>query len=224
MRSRIALTALAVTALAAAATACGPENSDAPAAGAAPTTAPPAASAPAAAPSASAPGTPAAPGKSAAPAASTKPTATTPAAPAPGSPGDKTGYGQACGTNDLTFGAKMETQAGGYILVTAKAKAGITCVLPATHPVIAFGSGGIEARNAEQAAGAPITLTGSAVAYVGINPKSTNTDQNIEFKDVIIGISAGDPDPASIPVGSVKVDKPVVTNWHTNAKDAVPGV
>ncbi|MEU1504420.1 hypothetical protein [Kitasatospora sp. NPDC005748] len=224
MRSRIALTALAVTALAAAATACGPENSDAPAAGAAPTTAPPAASAPAAAPSASAPGTPAAPGKSAAPAASTKPTATTPAAPAPGNPGDKTGYGQACGTNDLTFGAKMETQAGGYILVTAKAKAGITCVLPATHPVIAFGSGGIEARNAEQAAGAPITLTGSAVAYVGINPKSTNTDQNIEFKDVIIGIAAGDPDPASIPVGSVKVDKPVVTNWHTNAKDAVPGV
>ncbi|MFD9597729.1 hypothetical protein ACFWA9_33925 [Kitasatospora sp. NPDC059973] len=227
MRSRIALTALAVTALAAAATACGPENSDAPAAGAAPTTAPPAASAPAAAPSASAPGTPAAPGKSAAPAApaaSTKPTSTTPAAPAPGNPGDKTGYGQACGTNDLTFGAKMETQAGGYILVTAKAKAGITCVLPATHPVIAFGSGGIEARNAEQAAGAPITLTGTAVAYVGINPKSTNTDQNVEFKDVIIGVAAGDPDPASIPVGSVKVDKPVVTNWHTNAKDAVPGV
>lgn len=118
----------------------------------------------------------------------------------------------------------METQAGGYIQISAKAKAGITCVLPGDHPVIAFGSGGIEAANAEQAVGTPITLSGSTVAYAGINPKSTNTNQVIEFKDVIIAIGKGDANPASIPVGSVKVDKPVVTNWHTNAKDAVPGV
>ncbi|MGV9267685.1 hypothetical protein ACWDRR_23840 [Kitasatospora sp. NPDC003701] len=216
MRSRIALAALAVTALAATATACGPENSDAPAtAGGAPTTAAPTA-APTTAPPAAAPtsAAPAAPSKSAKPSAST---------PAPGA-GDKTGYGQACGANDLTFSAKMESQAGGYIQISVKAKAGITCVLPGQHPVIAFGSGGIEATNAEQAAGAPITLSGSTVAYAGINPKSTNTNQVIEFKDVIIAIGQGDPNPASIPVGTVKVDKPVVTNWHTSAKDAVPGI
>jgi hypothetical protein len=219
MRSRIALTALAVTALAVTATACDPEGSDqASGSGSAPTTAAVASTAPpAAAPTKAAPT--AAASTAATPAKSAKPTATSTA----GS-GDKTGYGQACGANDLTFSAKMETQAGGYILISAKAKAGITCVLPGEHPVIAFGSGGIEATNAEQAVGQPITLSGSAVAYAGVNPKSTNNDQVIEFNDVIIGIGNPDPDPASIPVGAVNVDKPVVTNWHTNAKDAVPGV
>ncbi|MFI9329964.1 hypothetical protein ACIGZJ_20755 [Kitasatospora sp. NPDC052868] len=216
MRSRIALAALAVTALAATATACGPDNGDAPTAvGGAPTTA-----APAAAPSTAAPTTapPAAAPTSTAPSKPAKPST-----PAPGA-GDKTGHGQACGANDLTFSAKLETQAGGYIQISAKAKPGITCVLSGEHPVIAFGSGGIEAANAEQAVGAPITLSGSTVVYAGINPKSTNTNQAIEFKDVIIGIGNGDPNPVSIPVGTVKVDKPVVTNWHTSAKDAVPGV
>ncbi|MFC8451586.1 hypothetical protein [Kitasatospora sp. NPDC057223] len=222
MRSRIALTALAVTALAVTATACDPEGSDqASGAGPAPTTAAVASTAPpAAAPTKAAPTAAASTAAtSATPAKSAKPTATSTA----GS-GDKSGYGQACGANDLTFSAKMETQAGGYILISAKAKAGITCVLPGEHPVIAFGSGGIEATNAEQAVGQPITLTGSAVAYAGVNPKSTNNDQVIQFTDVIIGIGNPDPDPASIPVGAVNVDKPVVTNWHTSAKDAVPGV
>ncbi|MEV0532762.1 hypothetical protein [Kitasatospora sp. NPDC050463] len=219
MRSRIALTALAVTALAAAATACGPENSDAPSAAgtaattaaAAPTTAAPTTAPPAAAPTSAAP-------TSAAPAKSAKPSASTPG------PGDKTGYGQSCGANDLTFSAKLETQAGGYLQITAKAKPGITCVLSGEHPVIAFGSGGIEAANAEQAVGTPITLSGSTVAYAGVNPKSSKDNQAIEFRDVIIGIGNADPNPASIPVGAVKVDKPIVTNWHTSAKDAVPGV
>ena len=208
MRARIALTALAVTALAAAATACGPENGDAPsAAGPAPTTASAATTTP-----------PAAAPTSAAPAKSAKPSAAAPGA------GDKTGYGQACGANDLTFSAKLETQAGGYLQITAKAKPGITCVLSGEHPVIAFGSGGIEAANAEQAVGTPITLSGSTVAYAGINPKSTKDNQAVEFKDVIVAIGHTDPNPVSIPVGSIKVDKPVVTNWHTSAKDAVPGV
>ncbi|MCX5215308.1 DUF4232 domain-containing protein [Kitasatospora sp. NBC_00240] len=214
MRSRVVLAALAVAALTVTATACGPENSDpASGKGAAPTTAAAASTAP---PAAASPTAAATPAKSAKPGAATSASAS--------ASGGKSGYGQACGANDLTFGAKMETQAGGYIQISAKAKPGITCVLPGEHPVIAFGSGGIEAANAEQAVGRPITLTGSAVAYAGINPKSTNNDQVVEFKDVIIGVGAADPNPASIPVGSVKVDKPVVTNWHTDAKDAVPGV
>ncbi|MBV6699657.1 DUF4232 domain-containing protein [Kitasatospora aureofaciens] len=203
MRSRIALTAAAIAALTATATACGPDNSDtSSAASSAPTTAkPPVAAAPTATP------TP------------TKPVAASPtksAAPTPG--------GKACGANDLTISARLETQAGGYIQISAKAKPGVTCTLPGEHPVIAFGSRGIEAGNAEQAVGQPITLTGGVVAYAGINPKSTNNDQSVEFNDVIVAIGNADPNPVSIPVGHIKVDKAVVTNWHINAKDAVPGV
>ncbi|MFE2918107.1 DUF4232 domain-containing protein [Kitasatospora indigofera] len=212
MRSHIVPVALVVTALAAMATACGPENSGpASADGATPTTTAAASTAPSTATPTTAAPTAAAP-KSAEPKASAS------------GPGDKSGNGQACGANDLTFSAKMETQAGGYIQISAKAKPGITCVLSGEHPVIAFGSGGIEATNAEQAVGRPITLSGSAIVYTGVNPKSTNDDQAVEFKDVIIGIGPADPNPVSIPVGTVRVDKPLVTNWHANAKDAVPGV
>ncbi|MEV7187286.1 hypothetical protein [Kitasatospora sp. NPDC093102] len=205
---RLVLTAAAVAAIAATATACGPDNSDAaPAATAAPTTAAPATGAPAQA----------APTQTAAP-KSSAPAASTPSAPA----ADKSGYGQACGANDLVFGAKAESQAGGYILISAKAKPGITCTLPAGHPVIAFGSRGIEAAAFEHAAGEPITLSGAKTAYAGIMAKTTKGNQAVEFTDVTIGIGNPDPNPASVPVGTTPVDKPVVTNWHTAPKDAVP--
>ncbi|MFD7916887.1 hypothetical protein ACFV30_40445 [Streptomyces sp. NPDC059752] len=35
-------------------------------------------------------------------------------------------------------------------------------------------------------------------------------------------IGNDDPDPVSLPVGTITVDKPIVTNWHTSPKDAVP--
>ncbi|MEU6236040.1 hypothetical protein [Kitasatospora sp. NPDC047058] len=225
MRSRIALTAATVAALAAAATACGPDNSGS--AAAAPTAAPTAA--PATAPATGAATGSAAPAPTAGGASggatggtSAKPSAGGTAKPSAPAPGDK--GGQACGANDLTFSAKLEMQAGGYVLITAKAKAGITCTLSGAHPVIAFGSAGIEAANAEQAVGEPITLSGSKAAYAGVNPKSTKSNQAVEFGDVIIAIGSQDPNPVSIPVGSIKVDKPVVTNWHTDPKQAVPGV
>ncbi len=60
--------------------------------------------------------------------------------------------------------------------------------------------------------------------YAGVQAKTTKGDQAVEFTDVIIGIGNPDPTPASIPVGTTPVDKPIVTNWHTVAKDAVPGV
>ncbi|MGW6918356.1 hypothetical protein ACWGB8_31760 [Kitasatospora sp. NPDC054939] len=209
---RFALTAAAVAALAATATACGPEGSGT-----------------AAGPAATAAATGAAPTGSAAPAPAGSAAGSTPAKPAapksaaPSSPSaDKSGYGQACGANDLVLGAKSESQAGGYILLTAKAKPGITCTLPGTHPAIAFGSGGIEASSAEQAVGAPITLTGTTAAYAGIVTKTTKGNQAVEFTDVIVGIGAADPNPASVRVGPMPVDKPVVTNWHTAPKDAVP--
>ncbi|MFJ3216589.1 hypothetical protein ACIPLC_11780 [Kitasatospora sp. NPDC086801] len=213
---RLALTAAAVAALAATATACGPDNSDTGSTAASP-------AATAAAPTGAAT---ASTGASPTKAATTPKSPSTPKSPAaPSSPAaDKSGYGQACGANDLVLSAKTESQAGGYLLITAKAKAGITCTLPGAHPTIAFGSGGIEAANAEHATGDPITLSGAKAAYAGVMTKTTKDNQAIEFTDVIVGIGNADPNPVSIPVGTTPVDKPIVTNWHTVAKDAVPGL
>ncbi|GFE19199.1 hypothetical protein Sgleb_72460 [Streptomyces glebosus] len=140
---------------------------------------------------------------------------------APG--GGKKGYGQACGANDLKFSARSETQAGGYILLSARAKPGITCTIPSGLPSVSFGSKGIEASGAEQSVGPAIKLSGSTTAYAGINPKTTNDNNGVEFTFLIAAIGTSDSDPASVSTGAVTVDKPIVTNWHTDPADAVPG-
>lgn len=136
--------------------------------------------------------------------------------------GERAEVGQACGANDINWSTREESQAGGYILIIAKAKPGITCTLPGTYPVVAFGSGGIEARPAEHSVGDEITLSGKTTAYAGMNPKTTNNNDGIEFEDIIVAVDQGDPNPESLPVGAITVDKPIVTNWHTNPADAVP--
>ncbi|MEU9161327.1 DUF4232 domain-containing protein [Streptomyces sp. NPDC048424] len=136
--------------------------------------------------------------------------------------GERKPVGQVCGANDISWSTRSETQAGGYILISAKAKPGITCALPAAHPTVAFGSDGTEAGPAEQAVGKQITLSGNTTAYAGLNPKSTNTNDGKELDSIIVAIGAADPDPVSLPVATITVDKPVVTNWHTSPKDAVP--
>ncbi|MFJ9980711.1 DUF4232 domain-containing protein [Streptomyces cyaneofuscatus] len=137
-----------------------------------------------------------------------------------GSNGSK--VGQVCGANDLSWSTRSESQAGGYILVMAKAKSGITCVLPAALPTVAFGSDGTEAGPVEQAVGKQITLSKGTVAYAGVNPKTTNTDGGKELDSIIVAVGNEDANPVSLKVGTITVDKPVVTNWHTAPKDAVP--
>ncbi|MDY0811759.1 hypothetical protein [Kitasatospora purpeofusca] len=204
---RLVLTAVAVAALAVAATACGPENSDsAPAASGPATTA--------AAPATAAPASTPAPASAPATAPTTAPGTGKPSAPAQAA--------GSCGAKDLVLTAKAESQAGGYILITAKAKPGVTCTLPARRPVIAFGSGGIEAAKAEQAAAQPIKLSGSDAAYAGVMTKTTKDNQAIQFTDVIVGVNDPDPDPVSLPIGPTNVDKPIVTNWHSRPEGAVP--
>ncbi|MER7622960.1 DUF4232 domain-containing protein [Streptomyces sp. NPDC126503] len=139
-----------------------------------------------------------------------------------GDGGDKSGYGQVCGTNDISWSVSTESQAGGYFLVKAKAKAGITCVLQAALPVVAFGSDGTAAKPAEQAVGRAITLRDGVAAYAGVNPKTTAGEGGKELDSLIVSVSDSDPNPVSLRVGSFVVDKPVVTNWHTAASDAVP--
>ncbi|MGW1816783.1 hypothetical protein ACWCQM_24820 [Streptomyces sp. NPDC002125] len=138
--------------------------------------------------------------------------------------GEKSGYGQSCGTNDLEFTVTSESQAGGYYLVTAKAKSGITCYLDVNTPSVAFGSGadGV-ASPVGQGGEDPIKLSGSAVAYTGISPKTTNSSAGKEFENVIIATTDDDPDPAELKLpDTASVDKPIVTNWATNRAEAVP--
>jgi hypothetical protein len=140
--------------------------------------------------------------------------------------GKKSGYGQSCGTNDLDFTVTSQSQAGGYYLVTAKAKSGITCYLDPNTPSVSFGSGadGV-ASPVGQGGEDPIKLSGSAVAYTGISPKSTNTDGGKEFENVIIATTEDDPNPAELKLPeTANVDKPIVTNWATNRAEAVPVV
>ncbi|MFF3753875.1 hypothetical protein ACFYYH_25975 [Streptomyces sp. NPDC002018] len=136
--------------------------------------------------------------------------------------GDKSGYGQVCGANDIVWSTRSESQAGGYILVIAKARPGITCVLPAALPTVAFGSDGTQAGPAEQAVGDQITLRRGTTAYAGVNPKTTVENGGKELDSIIVAIGNDDPNPVSLPVGTITVEDPIVTNWHTSAADAVP--
>lgn len=136
--------------------------------------------------------------------------------------GERGKVGQKCGANDISWSTRAESQAGGYILIIAKAKSGITCILPAELPTVAFGSDGTEAGPAEQAVGPQITLGKGTIAYAGVNPKTTKEDGGKELNSIIVGVGADDPNPVSLPVDTITVDKPIVTNWHTSAADAVP--
>ncbi|MFD7089201.1 hypothetical protein [Streptomyces sp. NPDC056641] len=138
--------------------------------------------------------------------------------------GGKSGYGQSCGTNDLDFTVTSKSQAGGYYLVTAKAKPGITCYLDINTPSVSFGSDadGV-ASPVGQGGEDPIKLTGSTAAYTGISPKTTNNDSGVEFENVIIGLSEEDPNPAELKLPeAATVDKPIVTNWSTNSAETIP--
>ncbi|WP_217143816.1 DUF4232 domain-containing protein [Streptomyces sp. AC627_RSS907] len=136
--------------------------------------------------------------------------------------GERVPVEQSCGANDLSWSARSESQAGGYILISAKAKPGISCYLPAALPTVAFGSDGTQAGPAEQSVGEQIKLGGSTTAYAGVNPKTTNGDGGKELDSIIVAVGDGDPNPVSLPVDTILVEKPVVTNWHTSPADAVP--
>ncbi len=134
------------------------------------------------------------------------------------------GVGQSCGTNDLDLTLTPKSQAGGYYQVTAKAKSGITCYLDVNTPSVSFGSDpeGV-ASPVGQGGEDPIKLSGSAVAYTGISPKTTKGDAGVEFENVIVSVSDEDPNPAelALPEAAV-VEKPIVTNWSTNPGETVP--
>lgn len=216
---RLVLAAASVAALAVTATACGPEDTTDTGSAAAPSASAPSSGGGSDTPSTS--GTTSNGGKSGG-----SDTSSSNDKSGSGDSGDKSGYGQSCGTNDLEFTVTAESQAGGYYLVTAKAKSGITCYLDVNTPSVAFGSGadGV-ASPVGQGGEDPIKLTGSAVAYTGINPKTTDTDGGKEFENVIIATKEDDPDPAELELpDTATVDKPIVTNWSTDRDETVPRI
>ncbi|QXR01558.1 DUF4232 domain-containing protein [Streptomyces sp. WY228] len=142
------------------------------------------------------------------------------------STGDKSGYGQSCGTNDLDFTVTWEAQPISHYLVTAKAKSGIACYLDVNTPSVSFGSAadGV-ASPVGQGGEDPIKLSGSSVAYAGINVKTTEGDGGKQFEHVIIATSEEDPNPAQIELPDAPtVDKPIVTNWSTKRDEVVPRI
>ncbi|MFC8695511.1 hypothetical protein [Streptomyces parvus] len=140
--------------------------------------------------------------------------------------GDKSGYGQSCGTNDLDFTVTWEAQPISHYLVTAKAKPGITCYLDVNTPSVSFGSGadGV-ASPVGQGGEDPIKLSGSSVAYAGIDAKTTEGEGGRKFENVIIATSEDDPNPAEVELPDAPtVDKPIVTNWSTKRDEVIPRI
>ena len=103
---------------------------------------------------------------------------------------------RACATNDLTFKITSKTQAGGYLLVTAKAKSGITCYLEGVFPSASFGSAAdTELRPVETSSVSDdVVLSGSAAAYAGINPKSTNNENGRLFEKLHLSVTGDEDD------------------------------
>ncbi|MFJ2432462.1 hypothetical protein ACIOWM_04540 [Streptomyces anulatus] len=140
--------------------------------------------------------------------------------------GDKSGYGQSCGTNDLDLSVTWEAQPISYYLITAKAKPGITCYLDVNTPSVSFGSDadGV-ASPVGQGGEDPIKLSGSSVAYAGINVKTTEGEGGKQFENVIIATSEEDPDPAEVELPDAPtVEKPIVTNWSTERNEVIPRI
>ncbi|GHH92743.1 DUF4232 domain-containing protein [Streptomyces capillispiralis] len=138
---------------------------------------------------------------------------------------DSSGSGtQACATSDLTFSVKTETEAGGYYLITAKAKPGIICHLEGVSPSASFGSHpNTGVSPAEQSAGDDVVLAGSAAAYAGINPKSTADDNGVQFDQLHLSVAGDEENSVTLQLpDTATVDRPIATNWHADPADAVP--
>ncbi|MFD7242115.1 DUF4232 domain-containing protein [Streptomyces massasporeus] len=131
---------------------------------------------------------------------------------------------RACATKDLSFKVTSKTQAGGYYLVTAKAKSGVTCYLEGVFPSASFGSSAdTEVGPAEHAVSDRVTLSGSTAAYAGINPKTTNNDFGKEFDFLHLSVAGDETNAVTLALpDTATVDRPVATNWHADPADAVP--
>ncbi|MFF0886692.1 DUF4232 domain-containing protein [Streptomyces sp. NPDC003456] len=131
---------------------------------------------------------------------------------------------RACVTGDLSFSVTSETQAGGYLLLTAKAEPGVTCHLRGVFPSASFGSSAdTEVGPAEHAVSDGVTLSGSRAAYAGVNPKTTAGDHGKQFDRLHLSVMGDELNSVTLELPeTVTVDRPEATNWHADPADAVP--
>ncbi|MEU6083240.1 hypothetical protein [Streptomyces sp. NPDC047108] len=138
-----------------------------------------------------------------------------------GTGNDPSGSGKRpCRKSDVSASAEERTQAGGFVMISVKARPGVTCVLPAELPSVSFDSGA-HARPAEQTVGRPITLNSTVTAYAGLNPKTGRGDAGRSFNGFDLSL---DKDTLFLRIpGGLTVDDPVVSNWNNAEYAAVPG-
>ena len=129
-----------------------------------------------------------------------------------------------CRTDDLSFKVTEQSQAGGYYLITATAKPGVSCTLKGETAAVAFGSAeDAHAGPAEQAVGPSVEVSGEKKAYAGVSPKSGNVEGGVLYPQIIVSATNDDPNPVSIKLPTdADVAGPVATNWVAKAGDAVP--
>jgi hypothetical protein len=142
---------------------------------------------------------------------------------------DDRGIYPTCTTDEATIKVTVHTQASGYYRIEAKAKPGQTCYLDPAAPIVFFGSGpeGV-AKPVGKAPARLIKLSGSTVAYAGVQPKSTGHNGGIEFTHMLIDIDELDhTDPIEYKLtggGMHLVDKPVVSHWNTDPTKIIPAL
>ncbi|MGC3000383.1 DUF4232 domain-containing protein [Streptomyces sp. G35A] len=131
---------------------------------------------------------------------------------------------QPCATSDLNFKVTSETQAGGYYLITAKAKPGIICHLEGVFPSASFGSHPDTAVSpAEHSVSDDVVLAGSTAAYAGINPKTTTNNNGVQFDRLHLSVAGDEENAVTLRLpDTATVDRPIATNWHADPADAVP--
>lgn len=129
-----------------------------------------------------------------------------------------------CRTDDLSLKVTEQSQAGGYYLITATAKPGVSCTLKGETAAVAFGSAeDAHAGPAEQAVGPSVEVSGEKKAYAGVSPKSGNVEGGVLYPQIIVSATNDDPNPVSIKLPTdADVAGPVATNWVAKAGDAVP--
>ncbi|RDG36823.1 DUF4232 domain-containing protein [Streptomyces corynorhini] len=136
------------------------------------------------------------------------------------------GVEQSCGTNDLDF-TVAKSDVTGYLLVSAKAKSGISCQLAGSAPLVLFSSAekttAYPAELMKKPADDFLKLSGSTTAYATLIPNTTRAEGTPEFKQVDITVDAKDSHTAALDLpGSYAVDDAAVTSWYSSAADSTP--
>lgn len=133
-------------------------------------------------------------------------------------------YAKKCDNGDLNFTLATYSEGHGYYLVTAKAKSGVVCFLQGPPQQVMFGSDpDTVAANADQGAGDQIKLKGSTAAYLAVKPDSADTNDGKMFASLIVSVSDDGGEAGMLEISETEglpVNKPIVSHWKASADAA----